>query len=207
MVSLEVNPDRQYPKGAAQIVFENREAYVGAIRFIRINTIDQEKKVVRFIGWFRFFIYFLIFYFNFNFYFLFSNFFYFLIGSIFIKGISSKLQKMAKFSWIFPNYSMNMNIEFFQWKMKPFLLNISLCEECHMSFTRYFCAQLPCLVYLCHLRWLMIYRNLHHHKPVLKIQYKINAMQSAKQSSMHVSYFMAVASTVARITFVKQQSS
>lgn len=46
-VTLELDSDTQYPKGAARVVFKNRESYLIAIamRMITINKIDQEKEV------------------------------------------------------------------------------------------------------------------------------------------------------------------
>lgn len=47
LVTLEVDSDTQYPKGAARVVLANREAYVTAIamRFIKMIKIEQEKEV------------------------------------------------------------------------------------------------------------------------------------------------------------------
>uniref|UniRef100_A0A0N4UBV6 RRM domain-containing protein n=1 Tax=Dracunculus medinensis TaxID=318479 RepID=A0A0N4UBV6_DRAME len=47
-VTLELDSDTQYPKGAARVVFKNRESYLIAIamRMITINKIDQEKEFI-----------------------------------------------------------------------------------------------------------------------------------------------------------------
>lgn len=46
-VSLEVDADTKYPKGAAQVVFDTRESYLTAIamRLITLTTVDQVKEV------------------------------------------------------------------------------------------------------------------------------------------------------------------
>ncbi|KAM3727788.1 Cytoplasmic polyadenylation element-binding protein [Dirofilaria immitis] len=46
-VSLEVDADTKYPKGAAQVVFDSRESYLTAIamRLITLTTIDQVKEI------------------------------------------------------------------------------------------------------------------------------------------------------------------
>ncbi|VIO89865.1 cytoplasmic polyadenylation element binding protein CPEB2, putative [Brugia malayi] len=46
-VSLEVDAETKYPKGAAQVVFNNRESYLTAIamRLITLTTIDQVKEI------------------------------------------------------------------------------------------------------------------------------------------------------------------
>uniref|UniRef100_A0A915PHP2 RRM domain-containing protein n=1 Tax=Setaria digitata TaxID=48799 RepID=A0A915PHP2_9BILA len=46
-VSLEVDADTKYPKGAAQVVFDTRESYLTAIamRLITLSTIDQVKEI------------------------------------------------------------------------------------------------------------------------------------------------------------------
>ncbi|VDM22499.1 unnamed protein product [Wuchereria bancrofti] len=49
-VSLEVDAETRYPKGAAQVVFDNRESYLTAIamRLITLTTVDQVKEVSQF---------------------------------------------------------------------------------------------------------------------------------------------------------------
>uniref|UniRef100_A0A1I7VTQ6 RRM domain-containing protein n=1 Tax=Loa loa TaxID=7209 RepID=A0A1I7VTQ6_LOALO len=46
-VSLEVDAETKYPKGAAQVVFDSRESYLTAIamRLITLKTIDQVKEI------------------------------------------------------------------------------------------------------------------------------------------------------------------
>lgn len=46
-VSLEVDADTKYPKGAAQVIFDNRESYLTAIamRLMTLTTTDQVKEV------------------------------------------------------------------------------------------------------------------------------------------------------------------
>lgn len=60
-------------------------------------------------------------------------------------------------------------------EIKPFLQDFAQCEECQLLFTRHFCAEVCCLVYLCESCWLRIHnsRGLIGHKPMLKGRHKM----------------------------------